>query len=158
MSQISEPPAEIAAQEEKQARRSLWRGLILPFLFVLLIVGLFVGSALSLPAPLQVALLSDSLLTVLVLLPLTLCMLPLLILSLALVLLMRRWQARSRSPLRRLEAWTAMLAGNAERWLGQVDKRVLEWLVRLAPILALLKAFDPPSEPPAERENEYVAN
>ena len=112
-----------------------------------------VGIALSLKSPAQVAILSNSLLSILVLCPLVIIMFPLTILSFALVALASRWWRKSRSPLRRLEAWTAVMEENVEGWLGQVDGRLLNWAVRLAPVRELLMAFEPPeAEAPEEGE------
>ena len=126
-------------------RRGVWLGVLLPFILVLVIVVAIIGTVLSLRSPVQVAVLSDAMLTALVLCPLAVCMFPLVILSLVLVALLNRWHPKSRSPLRRLEAWTAMMEQNVEGWLGNVDERVLNWAVRLAPFRELLSSFDPPA-------------
>lgn len=135
-------------------RRGVWLGLRLPFMIVVALLAAVIGVALSLRSPAQVALLSDSMLTLLVLCPLVICMFPLVILSLSLVALLNRWQPKSRSPLRRLESWTAMIEGNIEAWLGGVDGRVLEWAVRLAPLRELLKTFDLPADKSSDEEIE----
>ena len=126
-------------------RRGLWLSVLLPFILVLVIMVAIIGTVLSLRSPVQVAVLSDSMLTVFVLCPLVVCMFPLVILSLVLVALLNRWHPKSRSPLRRLEAWTAMMEQNVEGWLENVDERVLNWAVRLAPFRELLTTFDPPA-------------
>ena len=135
-------------EPRRAERRAVWLSVLLPFMVVLLIVVAIIGTVLSLRSPVQVALLSDSMLTVLVLCPLVLCMFPLVILSLVMVALLNRWHPKSRSPLRRLEAWTAMLEQNVEGWLENVDERVLNWALRLAPFRALLTIFDPPAIEP----------
>ena len=129
---------------ERAQRRRLWLSVFLPFAFVLAVAVAFVGIALSLKSPAQLAILSNSMLTVLLLCPLVIIMFPLTIMSFALVALMSRWWNKSRSPLRRLEAWTAHVEANVENWLGQVDQRVLNWAVRLAPVRELLMAFEAP--------------
>lgn len=138
----------------REERRSVWLSVLLPFLLALVIVIAIVGTILSLRSPVQVAVLANSMLTLLVLLPLVLCMFPLVILSLALVALLNRWRPKSRSPLRRLEAWTAMMEHNVEGWLENVDERVLNWAVRLAPLRELLTTFDPPAVESSEEGNE----
>jgi len=139
------------AQQERQYReleraqqRRLWLSVWLPFAFALAVAVAFVGIALSLRSPAQVAILADAMLSVLLLCPLVIIMFPLTILSFGLVALASRWRGKSRSPLRRLEAWTAVAEQNAEGWLGQIDERVLNWAVRLAPVRGLLMAFEPP--------------
>lgn len=129
---------------ERAQRRRLWLSVLLPFAFVLAIAVTFVGIALSLKSPAQVAILSNSMLTALLLCPLVIIMFPLTLLSFALVALASRWLSKSRSPLRRLEAWTALMEENVESWLGQVDGRVLNWTVRLAPVREILMVFEPP--------------
>ena len=129
---------------ERAQRRRLWLSVLLPFAVVLAVAVTFVGIALSLKSPAQVAILSDTMLTALLLCPLTIILFPLTILSFGLVALASRWWTKSRSPLRRLEAWTALMEGNVEAWLGQIDQRVLNWTVRLAPVRQLLMAFEPP--------------
>ena len=158
MSRLSEPQREMHDQRHRQLqrveRRRLWLSVLLPFSFVLAIVVVFTGISLSLRSPVQVAILSDSLLTILVLCPLVVIAFPVMILSFSLVALASRWHAKSRSPLRRLEAWTAVLEANIEIWLGQVDERVLNWAVRLAPVRQVLKAFDPPADVSLEERDE----
>ncbi|MCE2471880.1 MAG: hypothetical protein J4G18_08265 [Anaerolineae bacterium] len=139
---------------ERAQRRRLWLSVLLPFSFVLAVAVAFVGIALSLRSPAQLAILSNAMLTVLLLCPLVIIMFPLTILSFGLVALASRWRSKSRSPLRRLEAWTAVVEQNAEGWLGQVDERVLNWAVRLAPVRELLMAFEAPeSKTPEEGES-----
>lgn len=155
MSQQSEPIDDSRGKQHRELdrleRRHLWLSVLLPFTFILAIVIAIVGTVLSLRSPVQVAVVSDSMLTILVLCPLVVCMFPLVILSLVLVSLLGRWHPKSRSPLRRLEAWTATMEQNIESWLGHVDERVLNWAVRLAPFQHLLTAFDPPT---AENNDE----
>lgn len=134
-------------------RRKIWLSVLLPFMIVLVVALAVIGTVLTLRSPVQVSLLSDSMLTVLVLCPLVICTFPLVILSLVLVTLLNRWHPKSRSPLRRLEAWTALMEQNVEEWLGNVDERILNWAVRLAPFRQLLTTFDPPT---AESSEEGV--
>ncbi len=145
-----ESPAQRHLEPGRAERRGLRVKVLLPFTLVLAAVVAIIGAILSLRSPAQVALLSDSMLTVLVLCPLALCMFPLVILSLVLLSLMSRWHPRSRSPLRRLEAWTASMEQNVEGWLAKVDERVLDWAVRLAPFRELLTTFDAPAAEPKD--------
>lgn len=158
MSQQGEPNDEALNQRHlelgRAARRGVWARVLLPFFLMLLVVVAIAGAVMSLRSPTQVALLSDSMLTVLVLCPLVACMFPLVILSLALVALLNRWHPKSRSPLRRLEAWTAAMEHNVEHWLGNVDERVLNWAVKLAPLRELLTVFDPPKVEPGDEGSE----
>ena len=135
-------------------RRLVVLSVLLPFVIALFIVVAIVGTVLSLRSPVQVAVLSDSMLTVFVLCPLVVCMFPVVILSLVLVSLLNRWQPKSRSPLRRLEAGTAMIERNVEAWLGNVDERVLIWAVRFAPLRELLTTFDQPVVESSEEGTE----
>ena len=135
-------------------RRQLRYSVLLPFALVTAILAAIVGTLLSLRSPAQVSVVSNSVLTALVLVPLVVCMFPLVILSLVMVALLGRWQAKSRSPLRRLEAWTAVIEQNAEAWLGNVDKSVLDWAVRLAPLRQLMSTFDPPAAESLDEGNE----
>ena len=124
-------------------RRRIWLSVLLPFMIVLVIALAIVGTVLFLRSPVQVSLMSDSMLTVLVLFPLVICMFPLVILSLVLVILLNRWHPKSRSPLRRLEAWTALMEQNVDDWLVNVDERVLNWAVRLAPLATVAHRLRP---------------
>lgn len=139
---------------ERLQRRRLWLGVLLPFLVALGICIAILGVALSLRQPAQVTLMADSALTVLALIPISLCLFPVVLLSVALVALAGRWQARSRSPLRRLESWTAAMEKNVEVWLGGADERVLNWAVKAAPVRQLLSAFDQPAADAQEEEDE----
>lgn len=141
---------ELARAQRRQVRVRV----LLPFVAVTAILAAIIGSVLSLRSPVQVAVVANSALTALVLVPLVVCMFPLVILSLLMMALLSRWHSKSRSPLRRLEAWTAMFEQNAEAWLGNVDERVLDWAVRLAPLRQLMTAFDPPPAEPIDEESE----
>lgn len=138
-------------ESERLQRRRLWLSIRAPFLLALLMVLAGVAAVLMLPAPEQVALVTDAMLILLVLCPAVVLMFALLICALALVLQMRRWGARARSPLRRLEAWTASAHQRVDGWLSRVDGQVLDWAVRLEPLRSLLTLFD---APPQESENE----
>lgn len=129
---------------QRAERRRIWLSVVLPFLLVSVVTLAIIGTVLSLRSPIQVSLMSDAMVTVLALCPLVICMFPLVILSVTLVTLLNRWHPKSRSPLRRLEGWTALMEQNVEQWLGNVDERVLKWAVRLAPFRQLLTTFDPP--------------
>ncbi|MCY3781116.1 MAG: hypothetical protein OXG78_12455 [Chloroflexi bacterium] len=139
---------------ERAQRRRIWLSVVLPFALVLIAVAVSIAIALSLRSPAQVSILSNSLMTLLVLCPSVIVMFPLVVLSIALVALLSRWPGRTRSPLRRMEAWTATLEENVEGWLGQFDGKVLDWLVRLAPVRQLLGAFDAPDEAITVEGNE----
>ena len=131
---------------EREQKRRVWLSIVLPFSLALLLVAAFVVAALSLRSPAQVSILADSMLTLLVLCPLALVLFPLLVISIGLVALMSRLTGRSRSPLRRLEAWTAAGEKHIEGWLARIDGQVLEWAVRLAPFRQLLHVFDAPDD------------
>lgn len=139
---------------ERYQRRRMWLNVMLPFIFVSAVCIAILGVSLSLRSPVQVALVADSLLTALVLVPMVFCLFPVVILCLALVAMASRWQARSRSPLGRLAMWTAAMAKNVDGWLGQVDGRVLNWAVRLAPVRQLLTMFEEPAEERLEEGKE----
>ncbi len=124
--------------------RRLWLSVLLPFALPLAVVVGYIGAALSLRSRAQFAVVTDSMLTALVLFPLAVCMFPITILCLALVVLTGRLSFRARSPLRRLERLTARIESNADHWLGRIDSRVLEWAVKLAPLRQILQLFDAP--------------
>ena len=107
---------------ERAQRRRLWLSVFLPFALVLAIAVAFVGIALALKSPAQLAILSNSMLTVLVLCPLVIIMFPLTLLSFALVALASRWGSKSRSPLRKLEAWTALMEEMSTVGLGKLTR------------------------------------
>lgn len=130
------------AHLDHSRKRRFRRIALFPFLMVLGIGFAYLGFALSLQSPTQVSVLSNAVLTLLLLCPAAVCLFPLVILSIALVALMNRWQRATVSPLRRLEAWTAVVEGSADKWLGRVDERVLEAAVAFAPIRQLLRTFD----------------
>lgn len=142
------------SESERLQRSRLWLSVRVPFLFVLLMMLAGLAAVLMLPAPGQVALVTDAMLTLLVLCPSIALVFALLICAWALVLQMRRWGARARSPLRRLEALTASAHERVDGWLSGVDGHVLDWAVRLAPVRSLLTMFD---APPQESEDEAEA-
>ena len=142
MNQPGIPREQRHQQLDALQRRQRRRGILLPFMTVLLLMLGFVGVVFSLQSPQQVAVVSDAMLTLLVLCPLAVCLFPLVIGSLLLVMMMGRWQQRAASPLRRLESWTAAAAVRAEGWLGRIDARVLSWAVGFAPLRHMLGFFD----------------
>ncbi len=154
MSQESERREDSYRVLERAQRRRLWLSVVLPFGLALIVVAVFIGIALSLRSPAQVAIMSNSLLTLLVLCPSVIVMFPIVILCIVLVALMSRWPDRTRSPLRRIEGWTAMLEANSETWLGRIDEQVLNWAVRLAPMRQLLGMFDPLDDSIADEGEE----
>lgn len=140
------------AELDRLRRRRYRKSVILPFGFVSLLVLAYIGIAIALPAPTQVAVLSNAAFSLLVLCPAALCLFPLAIATLVLVVLMRRWQRGTVSPLRRLERWAAALESNADRWLGSIDERILKWAVAFAPIRQLLRSFDTLSDETVDEE------
>ena len=133
---------DIRMELDKTRRSRYRRSVILPFGFVLLLVAAFVGIAIALPAPKQVAVLSNATFTLLVLCPAAFCLFPLAIAMLVFVALMQRWQQGTISPLRRLERLATTMESNADKWLGSIDQRILNWAVAFAPIRQLLGSFD----------------
>ena len=141
MSQRAAPNAERDRLQRGRIRRSVF----LPFGLMLLLLALILGVAFSLRTAAQVAVVSDMMLTALALCTLVICLFPIVVLTLTLAALMGRLQGLSRSPLRRLESWTAAVERRADKWLGRIDQRALQWAVNLAPVRQLLGIFDRPS-------------
>ena len=137
---------------DRQRRRRFRRLALLPFAAVTALAIAYLGLALALRSPVQVAVLADTALTLLILCPAVICLFPLMVLSAAAVALMQGWGRASLSPLRRLEGWTAATQRAADRWLGRVDQRVLESAVAIAPIRQLLRAFDTMPMEPEEKD------
>lgn len=140
------------AELDRLRRRRYRKSVILPFGFALLLVLAYIGIAVALPAPTQVAVLSNAAFSLLVLCPAALCLFPFAIAMLVLVALTHRWQRGTMSPLRRLERWAAALESNADRWLGGIDQRILNWAVAFAPIRQLLRSFDTLSDETVDEE------
>lgn len=130
---------------DRLQRNRTRRSVFLPFSLMLAFLIVVIGIALSLRTAAQVAVLSDSMLTLLVLCPMVICMFPLVMLMLMLVTFAGRLQRISKSPLRRLESWTAGIENHADRWLGRIDERTLQWAVNFAPFRRILGMFDAPS-------------
>ena len=138
-------------QLDQLQRNRARRAVFLPFGLMLMFLAVIVGAALSLPTAAQVAVLSDAMLTLLVLCPMVICMFPLVILMLTLAVAAGRLQRISKSPLRRLESWTAAVENHADKWLGRIDERALRWAVSFAPFRRLLGMFD---APPYQNQDE----
>ena len=129
-------------QQERLQRNRTRRAVFLPFALMTLLVAVILGVVFSLRTAAQVAVLSDSMLTALVLCPMVICMFPLMLLLLTLVALMGRLRRLAKSPLRRLESWTAAMEQGVEGWLGRIDERTLQWAVNLAPVRHILGIFE----------------
>lgn len=140
------------AELDRLRRRRYRKSVILPFGFVLILVLAYIGIAVALPAPTQVAVLSNAALSLLVLCPAALCLFPFALATVVFVVLINRWQRGTMSPLRRLERWAAALESNADRWLGSIDERILNWAVAFAPVRQLLKSFDTLSDQTVDEE------
>ena len=155
MNQQSEPNDVSRRQHERQLdrlqRNRARRSVFLPFALMLMLLAAIVGAALSLRTAAQVAVLSDAMFTLLVLCPMVICMFPLVILMLTLAIVAGRLQRISKSPLRRLESWTAALENHADKWLGRIDERALQWAVNFAPFRRVLGMFD---APPYQNQDE----
>ena len=79
MRRVSERREESYRALERSQRRRWWLSVVLPFALALAVVAVFVGIALSLRSPAQVAIMSNSLLTLLVLCPSVAVMFPMVI-------------------------------------------------------------------------------
>lgn len=144
--------------ELEQLRRARFRkSVILPFAVMSLLATAYIGIALALPQPTQVAALSDAAFSLLVLCPAAVCLFPFAIAMPAFVAFLQRRQRGNPgtlSPLRRLEGWTAALEGNVDRWLGNIDQRVLNWAVAFAPMRQLLSSFDAQPDKPSDEATD----
>lgn len=132
-------------QLDKLQRRQTRRYVFFPFFVLILLVLVIVGIMFSLRTPAQVTIVGDTMWMIFVLCPLVICTFPIVVLMYILVVLMNRLHRGTKSPLRKLEAWTYTMEKQVERWLDVVDNRVLDWAVRFAPIRRILTIFDTPS-------------
>lgn len=145
--------------ELEQLRRARFRkSVILPFAVMSLLATAYIGIALALPQPTQVAALSDAAFSLLVLCPAAICLFPFAIAMLAFAAFLQRKNPGTISPLRRLEGWTAALEGNVDRWLGNIDQRVLNWAVAFAPMRQLLSSFDAQPDEPSEDPSDEATD
>ncbi|GEM_PF-952717 len=131
-------------QLDKQQRQLTRHYVLFPFIILLLLMVVILATMLSLRTPIQVAIVSDFLLTLFVLCPLVICLFPLVVLMLFLIGLMNRLHSGTKSPLRRIEQWTYKMEKRVESWTGLADSQVLNWAVRFAPIQSILTIFDQP--------------
>ena len=129
-------------QNERAYRKQVRRYITLPLFVLLLIVVMTIVVMLLLQTREQVAVVSDFLLTVFVLLPSIICLFPLVLLMFWLVDKVNGLHAGTKPPLRRLEQWTADLQGRVDSWAQLADSRVLRWAVQFAPIRHVLMMFD----------------
>lgn len=149
MTQEPQPP--IASRDEHYQqldaihRQQTRRYIILPFFLVVLLLIVVLLIVLSLRTPTQVALISDMMLTIFVLCPLMLCLFPLVMVLVVMVVGMSKLHQGSKSPLRRLEQMSFSVEQNIDKWAGIIDRRVINLVVKFAPIHRILTIFDSPS-------------
>jgi hypothetical protein len=119
------------ATSEIRHRRETIRYVILPFALVLLVVIVCLVGVFLLPLRAQVSVVSDVMLTVLMLCPAVVCMLPLAILMVSGVFAMNRAHDAAANPLRRLQAMSARLAARAESTGDTVNQQTIGLSSRL---------------------------
>jgi hypothetical protein len=125
----------------RRHRRQTLRGIILPvglaFVILLMIAGLMFSMTAS-----QISMVSDVMVTLFVLVPMTLCLLPVYILLIIAAFGMGAANKASARQLRRLHRLSYNIAEKTIQITGTVDKRTLEARVKLAGAEAFMdKAF-----------------
>lgn len=118
------------AQHRRQTRLFIW----LPFgAAILLILGAVVVAAL-LPLRLQLSVVSDFVLTVLVLCPMAICLLPLYIALVVLIAAMNRLHHNTAHALGRAVNWSQSLSRRVDQAAGRLERWSIQWSTRLAPL------------------------
>ncbi len=110
---------------------------------VLFLLGIII--VLVLPRRLQVSLISDWLLTVLVLCPMVICMFPLVIGIIALIAGMNQLHQTTAKPLRRLSALSQTMADRTVQTTTVINEKTVDASSRFAFLERLLSVFDEPS-------------
>jgi flagellar basal body-associated protein FliL len=131
-------------QNDRAYRKQVRRYVTLPIVLLLLIMLATVVVMLLLQTRAQVAVVSDFLLTVFVLVPSIICLFPVVLLMFWLVDKVNSLHTGTKPPLRRIEQWTADLQDRVDSWARLADSRVLRWAVQFAPIRHVLTMFDDP--------------
>lgn len=125
-------------------RREITTQIILPLvggsLFILL---LFVG-ALLLQRRLQVSLVSDLMMTCLVLCPAVICLFPLYVVMMVMAFAMGKVSDAVAKPLYRMENWSKSLAHTATNVTDTINHKTIDLSAKLAPVEKILSAFDQP--------------
>ena len=127
---------------EIRHQRETLRLVILPMsLVVIAVVACLIGVML-LPRRAQVSVVSDVVLTVLMLCPAVLCVLPITILTISGILAMNRAHDAASGPLRRLEDMSARLAERAESSTDMVNRQTIGISARLGFLYRLMSKLE----------------
>lgn len=127
----SETQQQAVRRHRRQTRLLIW----LPFWLGLAVVVLAVGLAAAQPLRAQVSLMSDFMLTLLVLCPLAICLLPLYLGVVLLAWLVYRLHGMSERSLGRVVTWSETMPARATR----IGDRLAGWAINLNARLAPLE-------------------
>ena len=138
--------AQSVRESARQHRRDSLRQIVVPILLVFLLLIAIVAGVLLLPRRAQVSLVSDFVLTILVLCPMVLCFLPVTILSVVAVFGLNRVHEVMKRPLYRLEDYSNVMAERTESVTSQVNRQTIQISARFGAVYKLLSIFEPPEE------------
>ena len=135
-------PRPLRPDSKAQHRRETRRQILLPLLAGTLLIVVLVGVVLILPRRAQVSIISDFLLTILMLCPAAVCLLPVTIGLLVAAFGAGRLHDSAAPPLRGLQARTAAISDRADALANAVNQRVVAYGGRLGAVLRVFDVFE----------------
>jgi high-affinity K+ transport system ATPase subunit B len=129
-------------ESQKRHRRETWWRITVPTLLVVLLIGALVALVIVLPLRAQKSLVSDTMLTVLMLCPAAICLLPLTLLAVIAVFGMNQVHDKLAEALRRVEDYSELMVKKTEQGTDVINRRTIDVAARLAPVHRLLGFFE----------------
>jgi hypothetical protein len=133
---------------KRRHEREVLLQIVLPMALGVLVIALVMIALVALPRLLQVSIVADFTLTLFVLCPLALCTLPLTIALATVAMISGRAHPALAKPLRRGEAWSLKLRGQATRLLERIGKASIRFRVFTAPAVQWMRRTFRPSPVP----------
>ena len=133
-------------ESARQHRRDTWWRIIAPTIIVFLLLMAILGGVLLLPRLAQVSIVSDFVLTILVLCPLVLCFLPVTILSVVAIFGLNRAHNALKRPLYRLEDYSKTMAERTESVTEQVNRQTIQISARFGALYKVIDKLEPPKD------------
>ncbi len=143
------------AQTRRQHNRAVLTQIVLPLLAGVVLIAILMAMVVVLPRVAQVSLVADLTLTLFILCPLAICFLPFSLGLTALAIVSGRMHRSTSTPLRRVEAFSLSMRGQAAVLGDKLSRWSIRFNAGLKPLTDWLdRAFDPPSRPPDHETKE----
>lgn len=141
---------------QQHRRETRWQ-IYLPFVLGVLLVLLVAVVMALLPRRAQVSVIADFMLLIMILCPMVLCMFPLVLVTVSAAYGASRLHTVTGKPLERLEKLSGEMHERTNHLSETWGQRSITWLVRVEPVLRLMRIWDEPAtspEPPVAPQQD----